>query len=59
MRTPKIRNLWTSGHDPGTSGNEGDGDEFGLRALTHIVEQVAVQAAGEVREGANVESNEK
>jgi hypothetical protein len=56
MRTPESREPWTPCHDPGTSYDQGDG--FGLRALTHIVEQAAAQAASEVREGANVESNE-
>jgi hypothetical protein len=57
MRTLEIREPWIACHDPGISDDEGDG--FGLRALTHIVEQAAAQAAGEVREGANEESNEK
>ena len=55
MRTPEIREPWTACHDPGTNDDEGDG--FKLRALTHIVEQAAAQADGEVRERANVESD--
>ena len=54
MRTLEIREPWTECHDPGTNDEEGDGDGLEQRALTHIVEQAAAQADGEVRERANV-----
>jgi hypothetical protein len=41
-------------HGPGTDDDKGEG--LKQRALTHIVEQAAAHADGEVRERENVES---
>jgi len=54
MRTAKIREPGTTFHDPETDDEKGG--EFRQRALTHIVEQPAAQADGEVHQRANVES---
>ncbi len=54
MRTPEIREPWTVCHDPETEDDKGDRPK--QRALTHIVEQAAAHADGEVRKRANVES---